>query len=94
MPETVRNAWIESTYNNRGTPSIPDPKDYGDNIPQYTPTMTTEEYVAKKKEEIQAIIEKYYCSGEADEISLDGGGIDWSLWASIERTIEYLKLQR
>ena len=56
--------------------------------------MTTEEYVAKKKEEIQAIIEKYYCSGEADKISLDGGGIDWSLWASIERTIEYLKLHK
>ena len=68
VPETVRNAWIESTYNTRGRPSIPNPKDYGDNTPQYTPTMTTEEYVAKKKEEIQAIIEKYYCSGEADNI--------------------------
>jgi len=83
VPETVRNAWIESTYNNRGTPSIPNPKDYGDNTPQYTPTMTTEEYVAKKKEEIQAIIEKYYCSGEADNI----GDVEKSLLDQIMEEI-------
>ena len=68
VPEPVRNACIESTYNRTNKPAIPDPKDYGDNTPQYTPTMTVEEYVAKKKEEAQAIIEKYYCSGEADNI--------------------------
>jgi len=93
VPETVRNAWIESTYNNRGTPSIPDPKDYGDNTPQYTPTMTTEEYVAKKKEEIQAIIERYYCSGEADKIEDVGDCLKETSFIGLKIVLDILEKQ-